>query len=194
VNIAIDSQILIYAGVVPEKKGTQRCADFDDLQLRAKLLLEQANSKDGTIILPWIAIGELLIPVQESQRGAVIGVLQKMFFCASFDLPAASIAADLAAQYRKLPSADQYKERSVLRADTMIIASAKAAGATDFYTHDRKCRTLAGLVMLAHDLPLVDKSMEDIWIASDIKDGKEPPPAVAKGKSKKKKKGDGPSP
>lgn len=35
----------------------------------------------------------------------------------------------------------------------MIVASAKAFGASKFYTHDEKCRKLAGLAMDAYDLP-----------------------------------------
>ena len=42
----------------------------------------------------------------------------------------------------------------------MIVASAKAAGATEFYSHDQKCRNLAGLVMTARDLPTGDKTLE----------------------------------
>ena len=39
-------------------------------------------------------------------------------------------------------------ERDVLKADAMILATAKAAGATKFYTNDDKCRKLAILAGL----------------------------------------------
>ena len=47
----------------------------------------------------------------------------------------------------------QYDSRDVLKADAMIIGTAKAAGATIFYTHDARCRALAQLVMKVEDLP-----------------------------------------
>jgi len=51
----------------------------------------------------------------------------------------------------------------------MIVASAKSAGATEFFTHDRKCRALAALVMKAHDLPTRDPN--DMFLLGDIERG-----------------------
>jgi hypothetical protein len=113
--------------------------------------------KKGTILLPTVAISELLVPVPKAHKGALIAVLQQMFLCPPFDLHAASIAADLWSQHQKLPQDEQYQKRHVVRPDCMIIASVRAAGATEFYSHDKKCRTLANLAeMTAHDLPTHD--------------------------------------
>lgn len=148
-SAGIDSNVLVYAGVVPHK-GTAT-EEFKRLRIRAKLLLHQLQ-KD-TIILPTVAITELLVPVPSHQKGLLITSLAERFVCPTFDLPAAAIAADLWAKYKKLPADLQYKGRHVMRADAMIVASAKAAGATEFYTSDKRCRTMAGLVMTARDLP-----------------------------------------
>jgi hypothetical protein len=51
----------------------------------------------------------------------------------------------------------------------MIIASAKAAGATEFYTSDRKCRTLASTMMNGCDLPNHDPN--DMFLKGDIERG-----------------------
>ena len=153
--VGIDSMILIYADVVPQKQAA-RSSDWHDLRVRSKLLLHIAARKKDTILLPTVAISELLIPIPSTQRGALIATVQKLFVCPAFDLPAASIAAELWSQHKKLPQDQQYDRRQVLRSDSMIIASAKAAGATDFYSHDKKCRALAAMVMKAHDLPTDD--------------------------------------
>jgi hypothetical protein len=162
VIIGIDSMVLIYAEIVPSKIA-KRCVSFDDLRDRSKLLLHRAATKKNAILLPTVAISELLVPVPRGQQGALIALLQRMFVCPPFSLPAASIAADLLARHKGLPRNQQYDQRHIVRADAMIIASAQAAGATDFYSHDKKCRTLAGLVMTAHDLPTQDPENPMFW-------------------------------
>jgi len=166
--LGIDSMILIYAEIVPSKRTT-RSSDFDDLRVRSKLLLHMAARKKDTILLPTVAISELLVPVSKLQRGALIALLQQKFVCPPFDLPAASIAADLWSQHKKLPQDLQYDKRHILRADAMIIASVLAAGAAEFYSHDERCRALANLVMTAHDLPTNDP--EDMFLKGDIARG-----------------------
>jgi hypothetical protein len=168
VIVGIDSMILIYADVVPQKQAA-RSSDWDDLRVRSKLLLHIVARKKGIILLPTVAISELLIPVPSAQKGALIATLQKLFVCPAFDLPAASTVADLWSQHRKLPQNQQYDRRQLLRSDCMIIASAKAAGATEFYSHDKKCRALASLVLTAHDLPTNDR--DDMFIKGDIERG-----------------------
>jgi predicted nucleic acid-binding protein len=168
VIVGIDSMILIYAEIVPSKESS-RAADFKDLRDRSKLLLLMAARKKDTILLPTVAISELLIPVPTSQMGSLIAVLQRKFVCPPFDLRAATIAADLWSQHKKLPQDQQYDKRQILRADAMIVASVLAAGATEFYTHDRKCQTLAGLVMTARDLPIRDP--DDMFAMRDIAKG-----------------------
>jgi hypothetical protein len=45
----------------------------------------------------------------------------------------------------------------------MIVASAKAAGATRFYSHDTECRALASLIMTSYDLPTKDSDNPMFW-------------------------------
>jgi len=168
VIVGIDSMILVYAGFVPLKPG-KRAADFEDLCVRSKLLLHQIERRKGTVLLPTIAISELLVPVPKAQQGELIAALTKKFVCPPFDIMAAAIAADLWSRHKRLPQDQQYGSRQVLRADAMIVASACAAGATDFYSHDGNCRALASLVMTPHDLPTSDP--EDMFLEGDIRRG-----------------------
>ncbi len=164
----IDSMVLVYAGIVPANP-CNASKDFDDLRARSKLLLYQLGREESPILLPTVAISELLVPVRKAEKGALIAALTEKFLCPIFDVRAAAVAADLWSEHKKLPQDQQYKSRHVLRADAMIVASASAAGATDFYSHDRKCRTLAGLLMNAHDLPIGDP--EDMFALEDIRRG-----------------------
>jgi hypothetical protein len=167
-SVGIDSMILVYAGLVPANPDTKP-EDFDELQVRSKLLLHKLAKSKTTIFLPTIAVSELLVPVPSAQKGLLIASLEAKFVCPPFDLPAAAIAADLHSQHASLPQDLKYTERRVLKADTMIVASARAAGATDFYSHDKRCRALANLIMKGHDLPTNDP--EDMFLEGDIRRG-----------------------
>ncbi len=164
--IGIDSMILIYAHLVPKKEG-KNPTERSELALRAQLLLYMQSK--GMIVLPTIVVSEVLVPVPADHRNTLIAKLSSRFICAPFDLPAAAIAADLWTEHKKLPDELRYDERHVLRADAMIVATAKSAGATDFYSHDRKCRALADIVMTSHDLPTRDPN--DMFLRSDIERG-----------------------
>ncbi len=167
----IDTQILIFAGIAPRKAASNR-ADITDLRARAKLLIYKAADREDTIILPTVAISELLVPVVPARRGALARELEKVFQCPPFDIPAATIAADLWAEFKKVRQAqDSTGQRNVLRADAMIVASARAANATHFYSHDTQCRTLAELAgMIALDLPVATE-LGDQYLLADILDG-----------------------
>lgn len=164
--IGIDSMILVYAGLVP-RRSSKSSEKLEELAVRSKLLLHMR--REDIIVLPTIAISEVLVPVAAAERGILLTELSSRFLCASFDLRAAATAADLWSQHKRVPSELQYKNRHVLRADTMIVAAAKSAGATEFYSHDRRCRALADIIMMGCDLPTRDP--DDMFIVNDIRRG-----------------------
>jgi PIN domain len=132
------------------------------------LILSLAKKKT-IVFLPTIALAEVLVPVPSKQMALLIAALGERFVLPTFDIHAAAIAADLWVQYKKLPQNLQYADRHILRADSMIIASAKSAGAIEFYTTDEKCRNMASLVMRAKELPA--QSEEDMYLRGDIERG-----------------------
>jgi len=83
--------------------------------------------------------------VPKNQKAALIVDLQKSFLCWPLDIRAASIASDLWAEFKKQPRVQSPKGRDVLKADALIVASARAANAECFYSHDEGCRNLAEL-------------------------------------------------
>ncbi|MCC6492640.1 MAG: PIN domain-containing protein [Pirellulales bacterium] len=166
--VGIDSNVLIYAGVVPRTdKATS--PGQQELTIRAQLLLHSFGAEDQ-IILPTVAVSEILVPVAPMNQGALVAQLRARFVCPPFDLQASSIAADLWAQFRKLPKNETYPDRHVLRADAMIVAAAKALGATVFYSHNKDCRQLAALVMDAQDLP--ERDPNDMFAVEEIRSGR----------------------
>lgn len=180
--------ILVYAGVVPSKGLNEQ---REELRIRAVRLLDELDHDGVTVILPTVAIAELLVPVPASDTGKLIKELTRRFVCATFDLQAAAIAATIWAEHKKLPRDQQYKDRTALKADAMIVACAKAAGASVFYSHDRGSRAIAKIVMDTEDLPTRAENLEQIFVESDIRRGEEPPPRrTSPGKRRKKPSGD----
>jgi hypothetical protein len=72
----------------------------------------------------------------------------------------------------------------MLRADAMIVASAKGAGATEFYSNDDKCRALADLVMIGRTLP---RQSEKLFIDEELALDETEGPAPKKRKPAKTK-------
>ena len=148
-NIGLDSMIVVYAGFAP----TKTAATTEEAQKRKELALRAAffstSTKGMFSFCPQLLYRKFLCRSGASQRGGVTSALSERFNCPIFDLQAASIAADLWVRHKNLPPDQRYQSRQLLRANAMIVASAKAAGATCFYSHDKNCRTLAALVMTA---------------------------------------------
>jgi predicted nucleic acid-binding protein len=184
--VGIDAMILVYAGKVPSKGASP----LAELTVRSRRLLDRLVADDATIVLPTVAVSELLVPVPNPESGMLIRELSEQFVCPTFDMRAAAIAAELWAIHKKLPRDQQYKDRHVLRADAMIIASAKAVGATIFYSNDRNCRKLAANIMTAEGLPEKPRDLEEQFVDIDIRGGVEPPPRVKKAKVKKARRKD----
>jgi predicted nucleic acid-binding protein len=112
--------------------------------------LEEAKAK---IVIPSLVLTELLLPIDSQHHGTFLAVMSQRFYCPPYDLPSTSLAARLWQRGRTLPPEERGK-RAVLKADAMIVATAKQHGARFFYTDDGNCRKLAewaGLV--ARPLP-----------------------------------------
>jgi hypothetical protein len=187
VSVALDTMVLIWGGLrrsVPSNPSA--AAHAAEMEYRSRVLLRDLEEKGETIIIPAVSVAELLVPLDPSEHGNFMAILTQRFFCPPFDLRAASLAAQLWQYHRGLPPKEQM-QRSVLKADVLIISVAKAAGASAFYSHDEKCRKLAVRAgMKALDLPT---HSEDLFIDSEMKGMHEEstPPAPRSPKRPKKR-------
>jgi hypothetical protein len=137
----IDTDVIIHAGLATQKPGK---VDLDKRK-RSLALLRWGQARQ--MVFPTVALSEVLIPIPKDKRSEVIHKLKEAFVIHPFDERAATIASDLWVRHKQLPEVEQYNERLVLKADILIIACAVAAGATEFYSHDDKCRKLANLII-----------------------------------------------
>jgi predicted nucleic acid-binding protein len=147
-----------------KEKKTQ---DVREMQRRARLLMRMLDEQKAKVIIPSVVIAELLAGVEPQKHTKLLAEFNEHFFCPSFDIQAAPLAAKLWQFEHGLRNVqpglpkDQRSPRNVLKADTMIIATAKLAGASVFYSHEARCRRLAEEAgMKGLDLP----RSSDNWI------------------------------
>jgi predicted nucleic acid-binding protein len=151
-KVAVDTTILIYMFKDPESAAsTPEQAEY---QRRGNVLLRDLEEQEAELIVPSIVIGEYLCGINPKLHSRVIAEFNDRFYAIpSFDLAASAKAAELWIAHRKLPKEDQLI-RNHLKVDVMIIACAKVARATRYYSHEPKCRTIAKLAgMTPRDLP-----------------------------------------
>jgi predicted nucleic acid-binding protein len=157
VSVALDTMVMIWG--IKQVAPAHSSPRVADMQRRASILLSELEEDEATIIVPNIVVAELLLAVPSADHGKFVAELQNRFFMPTFDLRATVVAASLWQAHRKLPPGEQI-ERTTLKSDVMIIATAKVAGATKFYSNDDKARKLANLARLdGVDLPLRSRDL-----------------------------------
>jgi predicted nucleic acid-binding protein len=149
---AVDSMTLVW-GV--RKEGPAEMLD------RARRLLYQLDRDGRQIVVPSIVIAEYLSHIDLSFHAKTIEAMREKFFMPPFDVKAASLAAEL---FKSGQSGRGNKgtpdARKCLRADSLIVATAKAHGTKAFYSHDKNCRLMAERAKLAaFDLPSHDDEL-----------------------------------
>lgn len=155
VLISFDTMILIWATESGNKKSMRKSAqDIPDLQRRSRFLLDYIHEENHDVILPTIVASEYLRGVKPKRRNDALATLHELYTIAPFDSPAAAIAADLFDRAKPLPNNDS-QSRTCMKADLMIVATAKAMKVARIYSHDANTRKLANLAGLEGlDLPL----------------------------------------
>ena len=103
--------------------------------------------------IPTIVVAEYLVPADKKAHASIIEAINRRFLIRPFDIECASLAAELFKVGKPMRTAGIPLGREVLRADTLIIATAKVHKAKVFYTDDANCRALAATVLDARPLP-----------------------------------------
>lgn len=167
-SVGLDTMILIWGLQRPHHKAKRTKQNVAEMQRRSRILLNELSASKEIIIAPTVAISELLCGVERKDHGPLVAEIQKQFFCPPFDLQACAMAADLWQFHETWPKDQQFQDRPLLRADVMIVATARTAGAYKFYSHDPKLRKLvAHAGMMASDLPT---HSQNFFTDSEIED------------------------
>ncbi len=159
-------------GLRPDQKK-KKTQNVPEMQRRARLLMKLLDEQKAQIVIPSVIIAELLAGIDPAKHARVMGEFHDRFFCPPFDVNACPLAARLWQFERGLPGIQiglppvERSERRILKSDILIVATAKMAGATMFYSHDEKCRRLATEAgMQARELPTTTGNWISDWEAT----------------------------
>lgn len=137
--VSLDSQTLVW-GI--RKKGPPEKVKH------ATYLFDKLNEEEAQIVIPSVVLTEYVTPIKTNQeRQAVIAEMGTRFFIAPFDARHAAWAAELWHYGKASRQMGQANARVTLRADTLIIATARGYGVRTFYTDDDDCYNLATQVI-----------------------------------------------
>lgn len=157
--VAIDSNALVFGVLLLSASGTHK--HDADLVQRAKWLFEKLDREEAQIIVPAIVVAEYLSHVEQRRHAEMIELMRARFVLPSFDVKSASLAAELF-NHGQASRANKGSPngRKVLRADSLIVATAKTQGARVFYSHDENCRAMAERAKMdAFDLPTMPEEL-----------------------------------
>lgn len=129
--ICIDTMVLIWGIQGAATSGQEPRIDRTRRYIRS---LVKTNER---IMVPTPALAEYLQAFDDQDRQRQLEVLERGFFIASFNLPAAYLAAGLA---RKASGAERLADvsRQALKTDIQIIATAVVNGASHIVTDERR--------------------------------------------------------
>lgn len=147
--VAVDSMTLVWG---LRQVGTEKqCRD-------AKWLFDQFTARKTQVILADIAVSEYLTAIDPEQHSQVVETLKKRFLLCPFTTDCASQAAKLFRAGKQLRVQGIPGGRAILRADSLIVATAKIHGAGCLYSNDNDCRELANTISSAfgRDVPEAD--------------------------------------
>jgi predicted nucleic acid-binding protein len=132
--VCLDTHVLIW--------GIQgKCSPGQELMVhRSKALIDRLDKGNKQMFVPTVVVGEFLAKIPIGEHQSVMGVVQKRFMVVQYDLLAAMWYARI---WNMAPSTSDLddlkkagKSRQELKADRMIVATAKASGAECIYSHD----------------------------------------------------------
>lgn len=151
--VCIDTQILCWAII------GQTTSNTESLVLRANHLLKQLEENKSKLIIPSIAVAEMLTSIDENDHSAVLARFQTDWRVVDFNLRAAAIFARMRRDWhiknrlKEIREFDSSVTRKELVADVMIIASAIAHNASIIYSHNDDFRKMAEGFITVEDLP-----------------------------------------
>lgn len=150
--VCIDTQIIIW--------GVRRTADSgqEDMIPRAESLIQQLEENRANVIIPSVVLGELLMGIEDDDHARFLALINQRFRIVPYDAAASVLFARMWKAWRNLnpvPDSEFRITKAEMKADFMIVATARAKGADCIYSEDNKLRRFAEGNILVSGLPAV---------------------------------------
>lgn len=160
----VDTMVLIWWIRKDATDGQEEMLD------RARWLMEKLEQGGADVAISTITEAEFLRGAAAEQRDEQSRILHQFFLVKPFDTNAAqTLSREFA---RDFSVAEYSKQRTALKADMMLVATAAAAGVDVFYSHDAECRKLAEKAGIrAQDLPTMQNGLFDDGNVSSADEG-----------------------
>lgn len=123
--VGVDSQAITWG--MREVK-----TDNPEMEKRARWLFEYLDAIKCEVVIPTVALAELLVNVAPEQRMGFVNHLKKSFCLKEFDVQSAVLVACQTKATYDLKEHSTPDARITYKADLMIVASAKVFGAEVF--------------------------------------------------------------
>lgn len=140
-HACIDTHMLIW-GVQEVSRSTQ-----SEMIVRAKALFAKLDKDKMKVVVPSIVIGEFLLGLPIEEQPAYQKLVSRRFVVVPYDLRAAIQFARIWHSKKTQGEIEATKQngltRTELRADTMIVATAIASGASVIYGFDKGVKRLS---------------------------------------------------
>lgn len=140
-HACIDTHILIW-GVQGVSRPTQ-----SEMIVRAKALLAKLDKENVKVVVPSIVVGEFLLGLPVEQQPAYQELVSRRFIVVPYDLRAAIQFSRIWHSKKSQGEIEAIKQngltRNELRADTMIVATAVASGASAIFGFDKGVQRLS---------------------------------------------------
>jgi len=145
-RVIIDTMVLICAMRQAAKLPASAKTPPHDKFSLARALLHKLRRNDDLIILPSVVVAEFLVKIPVVNHPKLLTVLSENFYIPAFDLRCTSLAADLMShgfKVRKTMDDKDKPARDSVKADAMIVATAKVHSADLIYTDDDQLYKMA---------------------------------------------------
>lgn len=150
----LDTHVLIWGIKGIAEAGQESMIGF------AKNFLKDCHNQKIDLMVPAIVLGEFLCNVEEQHHMEYIHELQKAFLIKPYDMPASLHFAKLFNERQKqikMNGANSLAENKIskqeLKADFMIVATAKSSKADAIYSHDKNLKKFAGNSVKVLEIP-----------------------------------------
>jgi len=145
--VCVDTHIIIW-GIKEESTSGQ-----EDQVVRAKLLLDELDSKKVPVIIPSVVLAELLMRIPRSEHQQFIHKLEKRFIISPFDGKASSVFGNLWQTKNGVRKDEPECTRDHLKADLMILSIAIAENTKQIFSSDPHIQRAAQGIINCTDIP-----------------------------------------